>query len=87
MIEECKLFLVVKFLKLFIMKFNGRIEEWFLFWGKFIFEIDFISLVFFIKFGYLKEFLERYVSKDIDGLLFIEEGYKNVKVIFEVEYG
>lgn len=72
------MFLVVKFFKLFILKFNGKIEEWFLFWGKFIFEIDFFNLVFFIKFGYLKELLEKYVRKDIDGLLFIDEGYVNV---------
>lgn len=85
MIKECKLFLVVKFFKLFIIRFNGRVEEWFFFWRKFIFELDFINLVFFIKFGYLNELLKRYVSKCIEELLFI--GYINVKVIFKVEYG
>lgn len=82
-----KLFVVVKLLKLLIIKFSGKVEDWLFFWGKFKFEIDFLNLVKFIKFGYLKEFFEKYVRNDIEGLFFIDDGYDNVKVIFEVEYG
>ena len=68
-------------------KFNGRIEEWIPFWGKFISEIDSTDLAPLTKFGYLNELLERHVRTDIDGLPFTEEGYQNAKAILEAEYG
>ena len=55
--------------------------------GKFTSEIDSTKLAPLTKFGYLKELLERHVSKDIDGLPFTEEGYENAKAILEAEYG
>ena len=42
-----------------ITKFNGKIEEWLPFWGKFTAEIDSTKLASLTKFGYLKELLER----------------------------
>ena len=85
--EECKSSSAAKLPKLSITKFNGRIEEWLPFWGKFVSEIDSTKLAPLTKFGYLKELLERHVSKDIDGLPFTEEGYENAKAILEAEYG
>lgn len=85
--EECKSSSAAKLPKLSITKFNGRIEEWLPFWGKFTSEIVSTSLAPLTKFGYLKELLERHVSKDIDGLPFTEEGYENAKAILEAEYG
>ena len=77
----------MKLPKLSITKFNGRIEEWLPFWGKFISEIDSTNLAPLTKFGYLKELLERHVRTDIDRLPFTEEGYQSAKAILEVEYG
>ena len=85
--EECKTSSAAKLPKLSITKFNGRIEEWLLFWGKFTSETDSTNLAPLTKFGYLKELLERHVSKDIDGLPFTAEGYENAKAILEAEYG
>ena len=73
--------------KLTITKFNGRLEEWLPFWGKFTTEIDSTSLPPLTKFGYLKELLEKHVRADIDGLPYTEEGYENAKAILEAEYG
>ena len=55
--QQLKLSSVVKLPKLSITKFNGRIEEWLPFWGKFISEIDSTDLAPLTKFGYLKELL------------------------------
>ena len=85
--EECKTSSAAKLPKLSITKFNGRIEEWLLFWGKFTSETDSTNLAPLTKFRYLKELLERHVSKDIDGLPFTAEGYENAKAILEAEYG
>ena len=85
--EECKSSSAAKLPKLSITKFNGRIEEWLPFWGKFTSEIVSTSLAPLTKFAYLKELLERHVSKDIDGLQFTEEGYENARAILEAEYG
>ena len=85
--EQCKSSSAAKLPKLSITKFNGRIEEWLPLWGKFTSEIDSTDPAPLTKFGYLKELLERHVSKDIDGLPFTEEGYKNAKAILEAEYG
>ena len=49
--------------------------------------VDSTKLAPLTKFGYLKELLERHMSKDIDGLQFTEEGYQNAKAILEAEYG
>ena len=73
--------------KLSMTKFNGRIEEWLPFWGKFISEIDSTNLAPLTKFGDLKELLERHVGKDIDALPFTAEGYEDAKAILEAEYG
>lgn len=73
--------------KLSITKFNGRIEEWLPFWGKFTSEIDSTNLAPLTKFGYLKELLERHGGKDIDALPFTAEGYEDAKAILEAEYG
>lgn len=73
--------------KLQITKFDGKVENWLPFWGKFNSEIDKASLPSVTKFGYLKELLERNVRNDIDGLPFTEEGYNNAKAILEAEYG
>ncbi|KAK3727323.1 hypothetical protein QZH41_006278 [Actinostola sp. cb2023] len=73
--------------KLSITKFNGKIEEWLPFWGKFTSEIDCTSLPALTKFGYLKELLEKSVRSDVDGLPFTEEGYSNAKAILTAEYG
>ena len=73
--------------KLTISKFNGKIEEWLSFWGKFSSEIDSSNLAPLTKFGYLKELLEKHVRNDIGGLTFTEEGYENAKAILEAEYG
>lgn len=87
--EECKLSSAAKLPKLSITKFNGKIEEWLSFWGKFTSEIDSSNLAPLTKFGYLKELLEKHVRKDIDGLPFADEGYANAnaKAILEAEYG
>ena len=85
--EECKTSSAARLPKLSITKFNGRIEEWLPFWGKFTSEIDSTNQAPLTKFGYLKELLERHVSKDIDRLPFTAEGYENAKAIFEAEYG
>ena len=84
--EECKSFSAAKLPKLSITKFSERIEEWLPFRGK-LPPIDSTKLARLTKFGYLKELLERHASKDIDGLLFTEKGYKNAKAILEAEYG
>ena len=73
--------------KLSITPFDGRIEEWLSFWGKFVSEIDATNLNPLTKFGYLKELLVRSVRTDIDGLPFTEDGYANAKAILEAEYG
>ena len=73
--------------KLSITKFNGKIEEWLPFWGKFMSEIDSSNLACLTKFGYLKELLEKHVRTDIDGLPYTKEGYANAKAILEAEYG
>ena len=73
--------------KLPITKFNGKIEEWLPFWGKFKSEIDSTNLPILTKFSYLKELLEKNVRDDVDGLPFTNEGYTNVKAILEAEYG
>ena len=65
--------------KLTISKFNGKIEGWLSFWGKFSSEIDSSNLAPLTKFGYLKELLKKHVRNDIEGLSFTEEGYENDK--------
>lgn len=85
--EQLKLSSAAKLPKLTITKFNGKIQEWLPFWGKFTSEIDSTSLAPLTKFGYLKELLERHVRIDFDGLPFTEEGYHNAKAILEAEYG
>lgn len=85
--EECKTSSAAKLPKLSITKFNGRVEEWLPFWGKFTSKIDSTNLAPLTKFGYLTELLETHVSKDIDRLPFTAEGYKNAKAILEAEYG
>ena len=85
--EQLKLSSAAKLPKLTITKFNGRIEEWLPFWGKFTSEIDSTNLAPLTKFGYLKELLEKHVRADIDGLPFTQEGYENAKAILEAEYG
>ena len=85
--EECKSSSAAKLPKLPMTKFNGKIEEWLPFWGKFTSEIDSSNLAPLTKFGYLKELLEKHVRKDIDGLPFTDEGYTNAKAILEAEYG
>ena len=70
-----------------ITPFNGRIEEWLPFWGKFSSEIDDTNLNSLTKFDYLKELLDKSVKTDIDGLPFTEDGYANAKAILEAEYG
>ena len=57
------------------------------FWGEFTSEIDASNLAKLIKFGYLKELLEKHVRNDMEGLSFKEEGYDNAKTILEAEYG
>lgn len=73
--------------KLQITKFDGKIENWLPFWGKFTSEIDKTDLPNVTKFGYLKELLEKTVRNDIDGLPFNDEGYTNAKAILVAEYG
>ena len=69
-----------------ISKFDGKMEEWLSFWGKFSSEIDSSNLAPLTKFGYLKELLEKHVRNDIEGLPFTEERYENAKAILEAEY-
>ena len=73
--------------KLPITKFNGKIEAWLPFWGKFKSEIDSTDLPALTRFSYLKELLEESVRTDIDGLPFTEDGYTKAKGILESEYG
>ena len=86
-LKVLKLPSAAKLPKLSIAKFNGKIEKWLPFWGKFVSEIDSTNLASLTKFGYLKELLEKHVRTDIDGLPFTEEGYQNAKAILETEYG
>ena len=62
--EECKSSSAAKLPKLPMTKFNGKIEEWLPFWGKFTSEIDSSNLAPLTKFGYLKELLEKHVRKE-----------------------
>lgn len=68
--EQLKLSSAAKLPKLTITKFNGKIQEWLPFWGKFTSEIDSTNLAPLTKFGYLKELLEKHVRTDVDGLPF-----------------
>ena len=70
-----------------ITKFSGKVEDWLPFWGKFKSEIHSSNLATLTKFGYLKELLEKHMRNDIEGLPFTDDGYGNVKAIFEAEYG
>lgn len=73
--------------KLLMTKFNGKVEAWLPFWGKFRTEIDATNLPVLTKFSYLKDYLEESVRRDIDGLPFTEAGYDKAKIILEAEYG
>jgi len=85
--SEQKSSTAAKLPKLQITKFDGKVENWLPFWGKFNSEIDKANLPSVTKFGYLKELLEKNVWNDIDGLPFTDGGYNNAKAILEAEYG
>ena len=70
-----------------ITPFNGNVEDWLPFWGKFTSEIDSTNLNCLTKFRYLKELLVDSVRTDIDGLPFNKDCYANAKAILEAEYG
>ena len=84
---QLKSSVAAKLPKLSITKFNGKVEDWLPFWGKFKSEIDSSHLAKLTKFGYLKELLEKHVRNDIEGLPFTDDGYENAKAILEAEYG
>ena len=85
--ETMRAALATRLPKLTISKFNGKIEEWFSFWGKFSSEIDSSDLAPLTKFGYLMARLEKHVRNGIEGLPFTytEEGLENAKAILEAE--
>ena len=76
-----------KFPKLPITKYNGKVEAWLPFWGKFKSEIDSTDIPVLTKFAYLKELLDEKVRTDVDGLPCTEAGYSKAKEILEAEYG
>lgn len=85
--EQYKQSSAAKLPKLPITKFNGKIEAWLPFWGKFKSEIDSTKIPTLTKFSYLKELLEESVRADVDGLPFTEDGYLKAKSILESDYG
>ena len=66
---QLKSSVAAKLSKLSITKFNGKVEDWLPFWGKFKSEIDSSHLAKLTKFGYLKELLEKHVRNDIEDCL------------------
>ena len=78
---------LAKLPKLPITKFNGNIEAWLPFWGKFSSEIDSTNLSTLTKFSCLTELFEESVRADVDGLPFTEDGYSNANAILQAEYG
>ena len=80
--EECKSSSAAKLPKLPMTKFNGKIEEWLPFWGKFTSEIDSSNLAPLTKFGYLKELLEKHVRKEN-----AKTQTQTQRLVLEAEYG
>ncbi|KAK3751387.1 hypothetical protein QZH41_002580 [Actinostola sp. cb2023] len=77
----------VKLPKLVITKFDGKLEHWLSFWGKFEVEIDSAEISSVTKFAYLKELVEPRVGQAIDALPLTMEGYERAKNILKSKYG